>query len=68
MEFKPLSENSFDELSCLQEKVAVALSCITETSECPRNQTLTYIASDYLIAMGKMIQAMAQLWPTLDIK
>jgi len=68
MEFKPLSEDSFDELNCLREKAAAAVNCIAETSECPRNQTLTYIASDYLISMGKMIQAMAQLWPTLDIK
>ena len=52
-----VTEDALEELSCLREKVAVVLSCIIDDLNA-REQTLTYIASDYLGEMGEVIQAM----------
>ena len=54
---KLVTEDEITELSCLREKAAVVLSCIIDELNA-REQTLTYIANDYLSAMGEMLQAM----------
>ena len=57
-----VTEDAFTDLSILRSKAEVALDCIVDKSvddsKCAQVQTLTYIASDYLSAMGEMIQAM----------
>ena len=57
MESKQITEDELIEISYLREKVAVVLSCIIDDLNA-REQTLTYIASDYLSTMGEMIEAM----------
>jgi hypothetical protein len=58
MTINPLTEDAFTELTVLREKAEAVLRCIIEDPQCARHQTLTYIASDYLFAMGEMIRAM----------
>ena len=59
----PPTDDAFDELSCLREKVEVALDCIIDNAEGKCVLTLTYIASDYLSAMGDMVRAMQESNP-----
>jgi len=59
MVFNIVTEDAFTELSCLVEKAKVALDCMIDDMNA-REQTLTYIASDYLAAMDEMIQAMQE--------
>ena len=60
MVYNLVTADAFAELSILQEKAETALDCILDGSKCPRVQTLTDIASDYLSAMGEKIQAMQE--------
>jgi hypothetical protein len=60
MAFNPITEDAFTELTVLREKAEAVLRCIIEDPQCARHQTLTYIASDYLFAMGEMIRAMQE--------
>ncbi|MDR2688023.1 MAG: hypothetical protein LBB75_09740 [Oscillospiraceae bacterium] len=57
MLYSLVSEDAFIELSILREKAAVAINCTMDELS-PRDQTLAYIASDYLSAMGKTIRDM----------
>ena len=58
MEDNPtITEDALTELSILREKIKVVLDCIIDGVSA-REQTLTYIATDYLGEMGKTIQAM----------
>jgi hypothetical protein len=61
----PITEAALTELSIMREKIKVVLDCIIDDTNA-REQTLTYIASDYLVTMGEMIQSMlkAHLTPT----
>ena len=52
-----VTEDELTELSILREKIEVVLECIIGDANA-REQTLTYIANDYLGEMGKMIRAM----------
>jgi len=54
-----ITEDVLTELSILRENIEVVLDCTIEGSDA-RVQTLTYIANDYLIKMGEMIQAMQE--------
>ena len=60
MTHNPSIDDPLEELSCLREKAAVALGCIFVNEEIRCIQTLTCIASDYLSAMGKTLQAMQE--------
>jgi len=60
MIYSMVTDDAFTELSILREKASVALGCIRDDAKCPRDQTLTYIAGDYLSAMGEMIQIMQE--------
>ena len=60
MASNPVTEDALDELCCLREKAEVALTCIIEDAPNARDQTLAYIAGDYLSAMGEMIRAMQE--------
>jgi len=53
----PITEDALTELSIMREKIVVVLDCIIGNANA-HDQTLTYIANDYLITMGEMIQAM----------
>ena len=53
-----VTEDELDELSILQNKIRVVLDCIIVGDAEARDQTLTYIANDYLGEMSKRIQAM----------
>ena len=52
-----ITEDTLTELSILRENIEVILNCTIEDSNV-RVQTLIYIANDYLIKMGEMIQTM----------
>ena len=52
-----ITEEALTELSIRREKIGVVLDCIVGNAN-RHDQTLTYIASDYLVIMGEMIQAM----------
>ena len=52
----PITEDALNELSILRKKIEVVLNCIVGNANA-HDQTLTYIASDYLVTMGEMIQA-----------
>ena len=54
------TEDALTELSILRQKIEVVLACIIDDAPNARDQTLTYIASDYLSAMGETIQAMQE--------
>ena len=60
MASNPVTEDALDELCCLREKAEVALTCVIDNAEDRCVQTLTYIASDYLSAMGETIRAMQE--------
>jgi len=49
---------AFLELGVLLEKAGAALDCITEDVCCSHDKTLSFIASDYIAAMGETVQAM----------
>ena len=53
-----LTEDTLTELSILREKAEAVLNCLIEDAKCARDQTLAYIACDYLSAMGETIRAM----------
>ena len=53
----PLTEDALNELSIIRKKIEVVLDCTIDDADA-RAQTLTYIANDYLVTMGEMIQAM----------
>ena len=55
-----VTEDAIEELSCLREKIKIVLECVIEDAPNARDQTLTYIATDYLSAMGQTIQAMQE--------
>jgi len=65
MAHDPITEEALTELNILRTKIAVVLECIIGDAN-THDQTLTYIANDYLTTMGEMIQAMlkAHLTPT----
>ena len=58
MLYNPSAEDGFTELSILREKAQTALSCIIDNAAHAQEQTLAYIANDYLCAMQKMIHAL----------
>jgi len=53
----PITEDALNELSIIRRKIEVVLDCTIDDANA-RAQTLTYIANDYLVMMGEMIQAM----------
>ena len=55
-----ITEDALTELSCLREKIEVVLDCIIDDAPNARDQTLTYIATDYLSAMRETIQTMQE--------
>ena len=55
-----ITEDALTELSILRGKIKVVLACVIEDAPNARDQTLTYIATDYLSAMGQTIQAMQE--------
>ena len=57
MASNPITEDALTELSILRSKIEVVLDCIVGNANA-HDQTLTYIAGDYLSAMGETIQAM----------
>ena len=63
----PITEDALTELSIIRGKIKVVLDCIIDDANA-HDQTLTYIASDYLTTMGEMIQTMlkAHLTPTRE--
>jgi len=56
----PITEDALTELSIVRGKIEVVLDCIIGTANA-HDQTLTYIATDYLTTMGEMIQAMQEV-------
>ena len=52
-----ITDDALDELGILQEKIKAVLDCLIDDANA-REQTLAYIATDYLGEMRKMIQAM----------
>ena len=54
-----ITEDSLTELSILRQKAEVVLNCVIDDTDA-RNQTLTYIATDYLSTMGKLLRAMQE--------
>jgi len=59
----PITEDDLNELSIMRRKIEVVLDCTIDDANA-RNQTLTYIANDYLATMGEMIQAMLKAYFT----
>jgi len=57
MQPNPVTEDMLNELSIIRRKIEVVLDCTIDEASA-HNQTLTYIANDYLVTMGEMIQAM----------
>jgi len=53
----PITEDTLTELSIIREKMEVVLNCIIDNTNA-REQTLSYIAGDYLAKMREMIRAM----------
>jgi len=54
-----ITEDTLTDLGILREKIAVVLDCVIDETDA-RNQTLTYIATDYLAAMGTQLRAMQE--------
>jgi len=54
-----ITEDTLTELSILRKKIEVVLACVIGDANA-HDQTLTYIANDYLLAMGEMIRAMQE--------
>ena len=54
------TEDALEELSCLQEKAEVALDCVLEDSRGRRTLVLADIASDYLVTMREILQAIQE--------
>ena len=54
------TDDAFEELNILRSKAEAALYYVIDEINCPRAQTLTYVATDYLSAMGKQIHAMQE--------
>ena len=50
--------DTLEALSMLQESIRVTLDCIIDYTQCPKVQTLAYIANDYASELNKTIQAM----------
>ena len=60
MENNPaVTEDVLTELGILRQKIEVVLACIIGDANA-HDQTLTYIAGDYLATMGEIIQAMQE--------
>ena len=59
MASNPITEDALTELSILRQKIEVVLDCIIGGAN-THDQTLTYIAGDYLSAMGETIRAMQE--------
>ena len=55
----PITEDALTDLSVLRQKIEVVLNCVIDDTDM-RNQTLTYIATDYLAEMGKQLRAMQE--------
>ena len=49
---------TIDALGPIYDKVNVTIECIIENSQCPRVQTLAYIAKDYLCELWEKMQSM----------
>jgi len=60
-----ITEEALNDLSILREKIKVVLDCIIYDAGA-REQTLAYIATDYLGEMKKTIQAMFNYGMTFD--
>jgi len=60
MMYHQVSDFAFLELGVMLEKAGAALDCITEVSNCAHAQTLSCIASDYIVDLDKAIQAMQE--------
>ena len=54
-----ITEDALTDLSILRKKVEVVLDCVIDEADA-RNQTLTYIATDYLAMMGSQLRAMQE--------
>ena len=52
-------EDELTELSIARKKIEVVLNCMVGNANA-HDQTLSYIACDYLVQMGEMIQAMQE--------
>jgi len=59
MESNSITEDALTELSILRHKIKVVLDCVIDETDA-RNQTLTYIATDYLDTMGTMLQVVQE--------
>jgi hypothetical protein len=55
----PITEDDLNELNIARKKIEIVLNCLVGNANA-HDQTLTYIASDYLVIMGDMIQAMQE--------
>ena len=53
------TEDALEELNIVRSKIKVVLDCVIDNADA-RDQTLTYIATDYLATIGEMIQAMRE--------
>ena len=56
MEQNIITEETLTELSIIREKIEIVLNCIIENTNA-REQTLSYIAVDYLARLREMIRA-----------
>ena len=54
-----ITEDALTDLSILRKKIAVVLDCVIDETDA-RNQTLTYIATDYLAMMGTQLRTMQE--------
>jgi len=54
-----VTEDALNELGILRQKIEVVIDCLIDDANA-REQTLAYIATDYLGEMRKMIQAMQE--------
>jgi len=54
-----ITEDALTELGILRQKIKVVLDCVIDETDA-RNQTLTYIATDYLDTMGTMLQVVQE--------
>jgi len=60
MTINPLTEDALTELNISREKAEAVLHYIIDEPQCARQQTLIYIATDYLTEIGDMIRAMQE--------
>jgi len=60
---EPITEDALNELNILRRKIEIVLDCTIDDTNA-RAQTLINIATDYLTAMGEMLQAMLQAYFT----